>query len=255
MEATRQSAPLQLQTVYTPRTAWARTGGIRAHLRFWDSGLAAATGGRLGAQYVASIQTPADDDHGWHFHDVEWQAFYLLSGRMRHETEAYGELTLRAGDAGVYPGFLRHREWDFAPGSEMLALRSPAVTVTTTGYEAPLPAGVRERAPVYSSAGFVPAGAGFEARALGSLAAPPSRVGLRVIRAFAPGSATPWDPAASTWLCGLSGRAEVVVGRTTCSLGRLDALALAPGERTELVACSAGFEALELSLGPGQAAK
>jgi quercetin dioxygenase-like cupin family protein len=251
--------PVTLEYSYVPRADWARAEGIRSHLEFFDSGLAAATGGVVGAQYVRFVGHD-EGDHGWHFHDLDWQLFYLLQGTMKQGTEQLGVQEMQAGDAGYYPGFLWHREWDFSDDWEMIALRVPAKTTTYTGRETPLPERAAtvdpERGPEYffsRQAPWLPAHGGqFEHAELPSAEASEGRVGMRIVRAARARAEADWHSSdVSKWFVVLSGSAQVEVrGREPLELGFLDALSFGPGEEfsRRVHSCSADYQVLELQI-------
>ena len=252
--------PLRLAYGYCPREQWPLAQGVRDHLEFRDSGLATATAGTIGAQYVRFVGR-ARDEHGWHVHDLEWQFFYVLRGRMVHETEEAGRRTLVAGDSGCYPGFLWHWEGRFSSDCEMLALRVPAKTTTSSDRREPPP----ERrlvdptfGPLYASADpgdWIAAphpAEGFERCDLGSARASEDRIGVGLLRATGAGASSAWHSRdASTWTVGLAGSALVeVADRDPVELGVLDALSLGPGPQMayRLLSWNEDFAALELSI-------
>ncbi|HEX4518321.1 MAG TPA: cupin domain-containing protein [Gaiellaceae bacterium] len=234
--------PPKLGYSYLPRDEWPDTGGIRTHLTFRDSRLTEATDGLIGAQYVGYCGDGSEDeDHGWHFHDLDWQCFLLLAGTMTQETEEFGPTHLSAGDTAYYPGIYWHREYDFSPDWEMVALRVPAKTKTTTGRDQPLPeraAGMDpNRRAVYSfeRPGAYVAGTGpeqqFAYRDLGSAIPSEGRLAMRIVKAAAPGASSPrHHHSSSSWFVVMSGSALIRVGEEPeVELGYRDAMSIGPG--------------------------
>jgi quercetin dioxygenase-like cupin family protein len=246
---------------HRPWEQWPDTGGIRTHLVFRDSGLAEMTNGLLGAQYVRYVGDGSEDeDHGWHVHDLDWQAFTLLAGSMRQGTEQEGTTVMQAGDVACYPGLLWHREWDFSPDWEMIALRVPSKTKTISGRDSALPDRVStmdpERRPVYTfeRPESYRAGAGheaaFEVRDLGTAAPTQGRIGMRMVRAATDGAETGWhDDEASTWFVVISGSAKLeVADEESVDLGRLAAVTIGPKMAHNISSASADFKIMELTI-------
>jgi quercetin dioxygenase-like cupin family protein len=237
--------------------AWYVAGGIREHLAFADSGLAAATGGLLGAQYVRFTGSGAGDS-GWHCHDLDWQFWYVLRGSMVQENAELGTTVLSAGDSGYYPGFLWHREYGFSDDCELIALRVPAVTRTFTGRGTPLPerAGRLDprRRPVFSldlPEAYVPVDGGpFEARDLGTVEPTAGRIRMRIVRARGPGrGATRHVHTAAKWFVVLGGAATIAIDSAPPrELGYLDAISIGAGVPHALGPFTAGFSVLELAI-------
>jgi hypothetical protein len=255
-----ETEPIRLPTGIVRREDWKSTVGIRSHLVFSDSGLADATEGALGAQYVRFVGG-GDPDHGWHCHDLDWQFFYVVRGSMEHETDVGGHVVLREGDAGFYPGFLWHREWGFSPDCELLAFRVPAATTTYTGRAAELPPrsatlpSPRPFGYVYAADpdGWTAVGSGgLEARELGSAVPSDGRIAMHLVRATRDGAGGELvGGQASTWAVVVRGSARgQVTGRPELELGVLDAVTLGSDEgvRLRLGSCSADFALLTLAI-------
>jgi quercetin dioxygenase-like cupin family protein len=144
----------------------------------------------------------------------------------------------------------------------MIALRVPAKTKTFTGREAVLPDRVATmdpaRGPIYSferPEEYAP-GAGheaaFEVRDFGASAPTQGRIGMRMLKAAAPGGATGWHyDASSSWFVVLSGSARLeVAGRPAVTLGKFDAVTIGPGPEMahDLSAMSDDFKLMELRI-------
>ncbi|HEX4518304.1 MAG TPA: cupin domain-containing protein [Gaiellaceae bacterium] len=257
--------PPVLEFAYVPAASWGSAGGIRGHLEFRDSGLAEATDGLIGCQYVRYVGSgdTEQEDHGWHVHDLDWQFSILLAGSMLRATDEFGTLAVSAGDATCYPGFCWHREWAFSPDWQMLALRVPAVTKTTTGRETPLPNRAATldpaRAPTYSldrPEAYEPGVGdeeGFEVRDLGAAGPSEGRIAMRIVRSTHDGAGNgPHRHSGSTWFAVLHGTARLEVdGEPAMELARLDAVSLGPGLRHSLTAASRDFRILEMTIPAG----
>src|SRR3954469_25869716 len=97
-----REAPPVLPTSVLPRAAWLKAPGIRSWLEYHDCGLAAMTGGLIGAQHVRFVGGTGDNGD-WHFHDLDWQFSFMLAGTQKQVTDDLGEQTLVAGDASCLP--------------------------------------------------------------------------------------------------------------------------------------------------------
>src|SRR5687768_12083783 len=63
-----------------------RTAGRRGFVEYFDLGAAAATNGRIAAEYVRTFQ-PMSEPTGWHYHEVEAQLTYVMRGWVELEFE------------------------------------------------------------------------------------------------------------------------------------------------------------------------
>src|SRR5215218_5245620 len=71
--------------------------GPRANVEYRDLGLAAATGGRIGAKHIRAIK-PFEKETGWHWHDMTGHFVYVLMGWVRFEFADVSEpVTVSAG--------------------------------------------------------------------------------------------------------------------------------------------------------------
>jgi len=251
---TRERPPT-LERSFVPSEAWAITTGLRGHLEFRDSGLAEATSGALGTQYVRFIGDPAVADHGWHAHDLDFQFFYVLQGSMVSEVGP-GELhTVSAGDAGYLPGLFWHSEHSFSADYEAIALRSPAAIETFNDPSAPLPERERELEPercAVITATHVDDGvAGGPGRLLccdlGTREPTGGRIVMHVVGAGPSGVDTGWDVCTGAqWIVVVAGAAELYVDEDAPRrLQRLDSMRIEPNVRTRCSSPS-GFRALRL---------
>ena len=60
--------------------------GPRANVEYRDLGLAAATGGRIGAKHIRAIK-PFVTETGWHWHDMTGHFVYVLKGWLKFRFE------------------------------------------------------------------------------------------------------------------------------------------------------------------------
>jgi mannose-6-phosphate isomerase-like protein (cupin superfamily) len=75
-----------------------------------------------------------------HYHKIDFQLIYCLSGRIRVVYEGQGEpFWLEAGDCVLQPPEMRHRVLECEAGSEVLELSSPAEHETWVDHEMTLP--------------------------------------------------------------------------------------------------------------------
>ena len=100
--------------------------GLRADSEYRDLGLAAATGGRLGAKHIRAIAR-FEQPTGWHWHDMNAHFIYVLRGWITFGFAGVdGELTLRAGDSLSQPAGVPHNVIARSEDFEVLELNVPA---------------------------------------------------------------------------------------------------------------------------------
>src|SRR5215218_235904 len=136
--------PLRIRTSFTGSDEGEWKAGLRAGVKYRDLGLAAATGGRMGATHIR-LTDAAERSAGWHFHDVDFQWFYVLEGHITIRGEDGREVTLNAGDCGYHPPCWRHQEYDASNDYEAIEVLAPAVADTVAGEDAPKPARAAHR--------------------------------------------------------------------------------------------------------------
>jgi quercetin dioxygenase-like cupin family protein len=130
--------PVRIHTKFTGRDEGDWAAGLRRGVQYRDLGLAEATDGHLGAQHIRlTPEAPSEAD--WHFHDLDFQWFYVLNGTITIRGEDGREVTLTRGDSGYQPGFWRHREFDASSDYEAVEVTAPATAQTVTGEHAPKP--------------------------------------------------------------------------------------------------------------------
>ncbi len=208
--------------------------GLRPYLSYRDLGLAAASGGKIGAKHVRSEEAASSD---WHCHDLDFQFFYVLKGTISIETERGEKVELGPGDTGYHPGLFRHRE-AISAGYEAVEITGPADGETITGKDAPLPERAAtldpDRDAFYSrdidENYEMAAGprAFFKYRDLGLRSRTDDRIHLHVVRATGePGAGTGWHyHSMAQWFMIVGGTSTIrvedratqplVVGDTMC---------------------------------------
>jgi quercetin dioxygenase-like cupin family protein len=99
--------------------------GLRAFFAYRDLGVAAATGGRVGAHVIrarGASEAPGETHH----HALEFQLVYVLRGWVDFEYAGVGRVRLEAGSSVVQPPGIRHAELAHSEDVEMLEITLPA---------------------------------------------------------------------------------------------------------------------------------
>ncbi len=117
---------------------WDREG-LRGDTEYRDLGLAAATGGRLGAKHIRTL-APLAAPTGWHWHDMTAHYVYVLRGWLTFRFAGIeGDVTLRAGDGLSQPAGVPHNVIARADDLELIEINEPASYGTWDLAEAPAP--------------------------------------------------------------------------------------------------------------------
>lgn len=99
--------------------------GLRGYFEYRDLGIENATQGG----HVAHI-IRAKEGHNatgeWHYHDCEFQMYYVLKGWLKFEYEGQGVHTMVAGDCVLQPPKIRHREIEHSADLELIEIVAPA---------------------------------------------------------------------------------------------------------------------------------
>jgi mannose-6-phosphate isomerase-like protein (cupin superfamily) len=109
---------------------WSEQGftrdGPRADVEYRDLGLAAATGGRIGARHIRSIG-PFPRETGWHWHDMTGHFVYVLKGWISFRYEGVEETTtVHAGGCLSQPGGVPHNVVGRSDDLELIEINLPA---------------------------------------------------------------------------------------------------------------------------------
>ncbi|MBM3522101.1 MAG: cupin domain-containing protein [Alphaproteobacteria bacterium] len=110
-------------------TAFKREG-LRADAEYRDLGLAAATGGRIGARHIRAI-APMAKPTGWHWHDMTGHFVYVLRGWITFRFAGVVEpVTVREGGCLSQPAGVAHNVIARADDLELIEINMPAQYAT-----------------------------------------------------------------------------------------------------------------------------
>lgn len=111
--------------------------GPRADVEYRDLGLAAATGGRIGAKHIRAIM-PFEKETGWHWHDMTGHFVYVLRGSISFRYEGVDEeVTVNAGGCLSQPGGVPHNVVARSDDLELIEINLPATFGTRNLQPAP----------------------------------------------------------------------------------------------------------------------
>jgi quercetin dioxygenase-like cupin family protein len=100
--------------------------GPRANVEYRDLGLAAATGGKVGAKHIRAIR-PFDKETGWHWHDMTGHFVYVLKGWLKFRFEGVpDEVTVEAGTCISQPAGVPHNVIGQSDDLEVIEINLPA---------------------------------------------------------------------------------------------------------------------------------
>jgi mannose-6-phosphate isomerase-like protein (cupin superfamily) len=100
--------------------------GPRADVEYRDLGLAAATGGRIGAKHIRAFK-PFPQETGWHWHDMTGHFVYVLKGWISFRYEGVAEtVTVKAGGCLSQPGGVAHNVVARSDDLELIEINLPA---------------------------------------------------------------------------------------------------------------------------------
>jgi mannose-6-phosphate isomerase-like protein (cupin superfamily) len=115
--------------VFTPSfaksSAFTRKG-LRSFWEYRDLGVAEGTHGRMKATVLRALGKCPEGGTGWHYHELDFQMYYVLKGSLRTQVEGQGELTFEAGDSWLQPPRTRHNVVCFSEDLELLEVIGPA---------------------------------------------------------------------------------------------------------------------------------
>ena len=136
VSTTRYPGPLTLGTAHSklalaePTDAAFVREGLRADAEYRDLGLAAATGGRIGAKHIRAIK-PFPQPTGWHWHDMTGHFIYVLRGWVRFRFAGVeGEVTVKAGMSLSQPAGVPHNVIARSDDLELIEINLPAEYAT-----------------------------------------------------------------------------------------------------------------------------
>lgn len=100
--------------------------GPRADVEYRDLGLAATTGGRIGAKHIRAI-TPFPKETGWHWHDMTGHFVFVMRGWISFRYEGVdGDVTVRQGACLSQPGGVPHNVVGRSDDLELIEINMPA---------------------------------------------------------------------------------------------------------------------------------
>lgn len=109
-----------------PSDAAFRREGLRADSEYRDLGLAAATGGRVGAKHIRAI-APFAQPTGWHWHDMNGHFVFVLRGWITFRFAGVeGEVTVKAGASLSQPAGVAHNVVARSDDLELIEINLPA---------------------------------------------------------------------------------------------------------------------------------
>lgn len=128
MSAKTDGAPAGFAVSHAADADW--DAGLRTFFSYRDLGVAAATGGKVGAHVIRARDASAvrGDPHR---HTLEFQLVYVLRGWITFDYAGVGPVRLEAGSSVVQPPGLRHTELAHSADLEMLEITLPAEFPTT----------------------------------------------------------------------------------------------------------------------------
>ena len=104
---------------FKPRDAWSA-------FEVRDLGMAAATGGRVGAFHMRALG-PCTAPQGFHWHKLDFHMVYILKGRVTYRWEGSGEdIVVEAGGCLYQPPGGAHNVIDYSADLEVLEVTMPA---------------------------------------------------------------------------------------------------------------------------------
>ena len=100
--------------------------GPRADVEYRDLGLAAASGGRIGAKHIRAIG-PFGKETGWHWHDMTGHFVFVLRGWITFRYAGReGDVVVRAGGCLSQPGGVPHNVIARSDDLELIEINMPA---------------------------------------------------------------------------------------------------------------------------------
>lgn len=133
----RYAGPLPLDRALSalalsvPSDAAFTRDGPRADAEYRDLGLAAATGGRIGARHIRAIR-PFQQETGWHWHDMTGHFVFVLKGWIRFRFAGVDEaVTVPAGGCLSQPAGVAHNVVARSDDLELIEINMSAAYATS----------------------------------------------------------------------------------------------------------------------------
>lgn len=128
----RYDGPLELSQALSrlalseQRDAAFTSDGPRADNEYRDLGLAAATGGRIGARHIRAVR-PFEKETGWHWHDMDAHVVYVLKGWLAFRYAGVAELVrVEQGACLSQPAGVAHNVVGRSDDLELIEINMPA---------------------------------------------------------------------------------------------------------------------------------
>ena len=100
--------------------------GPRADVEYRDLGLAAATGGRIGAKQIRAIR-PFEQETGWHWHDMTGHFVFVMRGWISFRFAGRnGDVVVSAGACLSQPAGVAHNVVGRSDDLELIEINMPA---------------------------------------------------------------------------------------------------------------------------------
>ena len=103
--------------------------GLRGYFAYRDLGIAAATGGKVGAHVIRAVEG-SNATGELHRHALDFQMVYVLKGWVRFWYEGEGEVLLEPGSCVHQPPGIVHRELEHSADLELIEITLPAKFAT-----------------------------------------------------------------------------------------------------------------------------
>ena len=118
-------AHTKLNHVVKSEEAFTRDGP-RADNEYRDLGLAAASGGKIGAKHIRAIR-PFSEPTGWHWHDMTGHFVIILKGWITFRFAGHaGDVTVREGACLSQPAGVAHNVVARSDDLELIEINLPA---------------------------------------------------------------------------------------------------------------------------------
>jgi uncharacterized cupin superfamily protein len=124
-------ADAKTKLVITPLTDEAfHREGPRSNVEYRDLGLAAATGGRIGAKHIRAIR-PFEKETGWHWHDMTGHFVYVLKGWLKFRFDGVADdVLVEEGSCISQPAGVAHNVIGQSDDLEIIEINIPAEYAT-----------------------------------------------------------------------------------------------------------------------------